>query len=64
LAYACSACDRKEPHQASDRFNHAWYLYTLQVAGYPFKQDDLSMDEWLMIAELKSELEAMKVPNG
>jgi len=29
----------------------------LLKAGYPFRQDDLSMEEWLDLGELKMELE-------
>ena len=40
------------------------FLYSLSRAGFPFGQDDLSIDEWLALGELKTEMEAMAVPHG
>jgi len=31
----------------------------LSKAGYPFRQDDLSIEEWLDLGELKVELERL-----
>lgn len=42
-------------------FQHIFFLYALQRGGYPFKADDLTIEEWLDIGLLKEELEAMKL---
>jgi hypothetical protein len=39
-------------------------LYCLQRGGYPFAQDDLSLEEWMGLGEMKTEIEAWKVPNA
>jgi hypothetical protein len=36
----------------------------LQQAGFPFRQDDLSIEEWLDLGAMKRELETPKVPDG
>jgi hypothetical protein len=35
----------------------------LQRAGFPFRQNDLSIDEWMALGELTAELEAY-FPDG
>jgi len=47
--------------EPSDWFNHIWFLFSMQQGGYPFRQNDLTIDEWLDIGLLKGELEAMKM---
>jgi hypothetical protein len=41
-------------------FNHVWFLYSLQRGGYPFAKNDLSVDEWTAIGELREALEMEK----
>ncbi len=41
-------------------FNHVWFLYRLHIGGYPFAKNDLSVDEWLAIGELKEAIEMEK----
>jgi hypothetical protein len=53
-----------EPYAPTAWFSHVWFLYQLQRAGFPFAQDDLSMDEWLALGEMKIELEIPRVPDG
>lgn len=60
LEYMCSQCEHREPYEPSDYFKHIWFLYMLQKAGYPFEKDDLSIEEWMDIAVLKDEIEALK----
>ncbi len=60
LKAVCEACPHREPYVPSEWFFHIWFLSRLSQAGYPFGTDDLSIDEWLGIAEMKSELEALR----
>jgi hypothetical protein len=57
---ACSACDKRETYEPSEWFNHIWFLMRLQLGGYPFKANDLSIEEWIDIGVLKEEIEGMK----
>ena len=36
------------------RFLHTAYLLQLQNAGYPFKGNDLSEEEWIWISQIKN----------
>ena len=56
----CSQCSAKEEYEPSAWFNHIWFLYSLQVAGYPFAKDDLTVEEWLDLGILKAELERLQ----
>jgi hypothetical protein len=60
---ACAVCPHRDAYIPTSWFTHIWFLHTLQRAGFPFRQDDLSIDEWMGLAELKAELEAFS-PNG
>lgn len=57
---ACSACEKREQYVPSDWFAHCWHLYELQRSGYPFAANDLDVEEWLAIGQLREEMEAMK----
>jgi hypothetical protein len=61
LAAVCERCEHKDPYVPSDWFAHIWFLYCLQRGGYPFGQDDLSLDEWMALGEMKAEIESLKV---
>jgi hypothetical protein len=41
-----------------------FFLHRLKESGYPFAQDDLSMDEWIAIYEMKILLETPRLPDG
>lgn len=56
----CSACDKK-PRELSDWFYHINHLYRLQKAGYPFRANDLTLDEWYDVGVLTEELEAYRM---
>lgn len=36
------------------------FLYSLQNGGYPFAANELDVEEWLAIGELKIAMETMK----
>ncbi len=61
LALMCSQCEHREPYEPSEWFNHIWFLYSLQQGGYPFDANDLTIEEWIDIGILRSEIEAMKM---
>ena len=52
----CAHCKSQNIPTASPWFDHVWWLYSLQLAGYPFTKNELSIDEWLALAEMKSAL--------
>jgi len=58
----CGGCERKEneDYEPSEWFNHIWFLYMLQRAGYPFNKNDLTLEEWIDLGILKEELESLK----
>lgn len=58
----CATCPAGEEHEPSAWFSHIWFLYQLQQAGYPFGRDELTLDEWLGLAELKAALETTTEP--
>jgi len=64
LAKICARCEHREPYIPSTWFSHIWFLFSLQQAGFPFRQDDLSIEEWLDLGAMKRELETPKVPDG
>jgi len=64
LAELCARCERREPYLPSAWFSHIWFLYSLQQGGFPFAQNDLSIEEWLDLGAMKRELEIPKVPDG
>ena len=51
----CKDCTSKK-WQPSIRFSRLTFLYNLQVAGYPLKGDDATLQEWQDLAEFKKEL--------
>ncbi len=55
----CSQCEHREPYEPSEWFQHIWFLYRLQVSGYPFKANDLTVEEWMDIGMIKDEMEAI-----
>lgn len=55
----CKTCPHAQPAATSLWFNHIWSLYELQKGGYPFEKEDLNLDEWRALAELKT---AMDMP--
>jgi hypothetical protein len=41
-----------------------FWLHSLQAAGYPFAQDDLDIETWFALGEMKLLLETPRVPDG
>lgn len=64
LEVMCAQCEHKEPYMPSEWFRHIWYLYRMQVGGYPFGANDLTPDEWMDIGTLKEDIEAMTMGAG
>jgi hypothetical protein len=64
IELACSTCEAREPYEPSDWFNHIWLLYELQRGGYPFEKNDLTINEWIDIGVLRTEMEIMKTGLG
>lgn len=61
LAMMCEACEKNEAYVPTEWFSHVWFLHSLQRAGFPFAADDLTLDEWLALGELRGELDLTKV---
>jgi len=60
IEFMCSQCPAKEPYEPSEWFSHIWFLHTLQQSGYPFRPDDLSLEQWLALGEMKLAIEELK----
>jgi len=60
LGFVCSQCDAREKYKPSSFFYQIWFLHLLSSAGYPFQKNDLTIEQWLALGELKMELEALK----
>jgi hypothetical protein len=56
----CAQCPAGAPPDPAPWFSHCMLLHTLIEAGCRFGPDDLMMDEWLGLADLKAALEADK----
>jgi hypothetical protein len=52
IEQVCAACDKREPYIPTPWFNHIWFLWRLKRGGYPFSGSELSLDEWLALADL------------
>jgi len=57
LEAVCACCEKKEPYEPSDWFVHIWFIYCLQKSGYPFAANDLTVDEWLALGEIREAVE-------
>lgn len=60
LEALCKTCEAAEKYEPSEWFNHIWFLYSLSRGGYPFKADNLTVDEWMDIGTLKEEIDMLK----
>lgn len=56
LESVCARCEARE-YEPSPWCMHILFLYTLQSGGYPFQANELSIEEWLAIGEVKKILE-------
>jgi len=59
LEKVCEVCPR-HGYEPSDELLRTLWLYSLQRGGYPFQANDLSVEEWIRLGELREEIEAMK----
>ena len=46
MDWTCSQCEKKKADQLSPYMGKMFRLHHLKLAGYPFKADDLSPEEW------------------
>ena len=47
-------------YEPYEEVQNLWFLYCLQRGGYPFRPDDLTVEEWIRLGTVKDEIEAMK----
>lgn len=59
LEALCKTCEAREKYEPSEWFNHIWFLYALKRGGYPFKANDLTIDEWMDVGILSDEIESL-----
>jgi hypothetical protein len=57
LDVICAGCKRNESKQPGPWFQHIWFLMQLQDGGYPYEKDDLTVEEWLDLGEMRKALE-------
>ena len=60
LEAACAVCESNREYEPSTWFTHINWLYRLQRAGYPFGTDDLDIEEWLALSEIRDAMEEIK----
>lgn len=53
----CSQCEARD-YRPSAWLEHIWFLYRLRQGGYPFKANDLSIEEWIDLGVLKESLKS------
>lgn len=52
--WACSNCqDYVRPEEISPWSRHLFFLHQLQEAGYPFQANDLSLEVWMILGQIK-----------
>lgn len=56
----CARCEAREPYEPSVWFLHVWGLYTLQRGGYPFDPDDLTVEEWTALGEIRDAMKSLR----
>lgn len=52
LEWACANCPKKRPEHLSPYTHKLLRLRALKAAGYPFKADDLSPEDWLDLGKV------------
>jgi hypothetical protein len=57
--WACEQCEKRKAGNIHPWTEHLLRLRKLQKAGYPFKKEDLSYDEWRDLGTLNQIMEAM-----
>jgi hypothetical protein len=60
----CARCPNAKTYEPTQWFRTIWLLHRLQLSGYPFEADELDLEEWLAIGEMRdalhiTEIEAM-----
>jgi hypothetical protein len=55
--WACEKCEKKKSRESSPWTMHLMYLRNLQKGGYPFKANDLSLEEWIDLGMLNDLIE-------
>ena len=53
--------DYKQDYIPDARFTHTIFLLNLQKSDYPFGKNDLSLDEWRWLSEMKSAIEQKQI---
>jgi hypothetical protein len=56
-SWRCPDCPGEA--KLSDWFKHILTLHQLKEGGYPFDKNDLSIEEWMALAEIKTEFQKM-----
>jgi hypothetical protein len=54
----CGSCESSEPFIPSPYFTKMFFLYQLSMGGYPFRSNDMEVQDWIALGELKMALEA------
>lgn len=57
LSWVCSNCNHKQSADLHPYTIKILGLIKLQRAGYPFKANDLTLEEWHDLGEMKRQLE-------
>lgn len=56
MAWACGNCPRRRASDLHPYTHKLLRLRDLQLGGYPFRADDLSIEEWIDLGQIKAAL--------
>jgi hypothetical protein len=59
LESICETCDNR-PVEPSRWHHHIAFLALLQKGGYPFRRNDLSLEEWVCMGEYNDEIDRIE----
>jgi len=57
LTWACSQCPKKKQSDLDQYTLKLLHLLSLQNGGYPFKANDLTIDEWIDLGQVREALQ-------
>jgi hypothetical protein len=59
LEALCANCEANG-YEMPEEIQHLWFLFSLHRGGFPFRRDDLTVEEWIRLGMLREEIDAMK----
>jgi hypothetical protein len=63
IEWTCSQCEKKKTGSISEYTGKMFRLRHLKLAGYPFKANDLSLEEWEDLGKIEDWMQHGKPAN-